>query len=121
MNRIEHAKAFARSSGEKRVAKGGQYSSDLVIDALVAEFAKTYNLERAKIEDGITKLELHPRSNQYSSSISFARKLGGGGLGHFPWPLGCHKTIELCWPFPDEDGMIACLEIEIPWPCMGNS
>ena len=85
----------------------------------MAEIARTVNIDQSEVEASITHFYLAKRDDVRTISVAFARRqIGtGGGHGHLPWPLDCHKKFELCWPHPQNPNLIVCLEVEIPWPC----
>lgn len=115
MSKVSHIKSIILKSGDDFVSKVELERMDYIIDTMLSELASTTNLERSQVEEAITKFEVVKRSNGRSTSATFARRQPG--YGHLPWPLNCHRTSKLCWPIPDEDGNIWCIEIEYPWPC----
>ncbi|GAA4946103.1 hypothetical protein GCM10023224_31830 [Streptomonospora halophila] len=84
-----------------------------VLDMMLASFAQMTGVETSRLEERVRRFTVTSGTGE-SRSV----KLNHGPI---PIPHECHITIELCWPFPDQQGNIYCLEIELPWPCPDDS
>ncbi|MUL41420.1 hypothetical protein FZ103_09560 [Streptomonospora sp. PA3] len=80
-----------------------------VVDMMLASVAEMTGVETAELDQRVTRLTVTSGTGETRSM-----KINHGPI---PIPHDCHITIELCWPFPDEQGNIYCLQVELPWPC----
>ena len=119
MSKVDELKTAVRTSATGLLSDRDIRRADHAIDTLVAEIARTVNVDQSDVEASITHFYLAKRDDVRTIAVAFARRqIGtGGGHGHLPWPLDCHKKFELCWPHPQNPDLLVFLEVEIPWPC----
>jgi hypothetical protein len=124
MGAIEEIKSLLDGTFRQRYGEGYPDRVDAILGTMMKELESRSGLDRTELERRITRFELilkgavSREGESYTRVAYMASQDGGGHEGPFDWiPHDCHLKIDLCWPFPDEEGNIYCLQVELPWFC----